>query len=298
MTAPAVSVIGLGPMGHPIAARLVDSDMATAVWNRTQGRADDLVDRGALRAEDLAAAAAPVILSVLPDVAPLRDLLTAEVRSAWGAAGARLLILSTTGPDQVRDLARDLAGDGVVVLDAPVSGGVRGAEDGSLAIMVGGSTPDVEAVRPVLEVIGGSVVHVGDLGAGCVAKLCNQIIVAGTLASITEALGLARRSGIDLDQLLQILEGGLARSEVLSQKSGKLRDREYSLGGSAVNQVKDLRYATQAAQGAGLPAQLLPTLLDLFEQACTLRDGEAAQLDHTVVQELYIDPIEARDIEA
>lgn len=286
------AVIGLGPMGHPIAATLLAAGTDLVVWNRTASRADDLVARGARRAPTPQDAAAPVILSVLPDVPQLRALLDAPTRQAWAAAGARLVVLSTTGPHQVRELAEELAEDGIAVVDAPVSGGVPGAAAGTLAIMVGGADDDVAAVRPVLETIGGTVQHLGPLGSGAVAKLCNQVVVGGTLASLVEAVALARRSGLDVDQLLSVLEGGLARSEVLAQKRQKLLEREYSLGGSTDNHVKDLRYATTAAADAALTARLLPALLELYTDAVEAGGG---QQDHAVIQELYLqDPAAVR----
>ena len=208
------------------------------------------------------------------------------MRAAWSQAGARLVVLSTTGPDTVRALAEDLAADGIRVVDAPVSGGVAGARSASLSIMVGGAEEDVEAVRGVLEAIGSTVLHLGPLGSGATAKLCNQIVVAGNLASLGEALALARRSGLDIDALITLLQGGLARSEVLTQKHENLRSRDYPLGGSTDNQVKDLLYATDAAGSVGLPARMVPVLLELFEAAVEAGHG---QEDHAAVQEMFLD---------
>lgn len=286
MQQPTVSVIGLGPMGHPIAANLLSARREVVVWNRTPSRADDLVDAGALRAMTLDDAAAPVILSVLPDVHQLSALLTPEVRTAWSQAEACLVVLSTTGPGTVRALAEDLATDGIRVVDAPVSGGVAGARTASLSIMVGGAEEDVEAVRGVLEDIGATVLHLGPLGSGATVKLCNQIVVAGTLASLGEALALARRSGLDIDALITVLQGGLAHSEVLTQKQENLRAREYPLGGSTDNQVKDLLYATDAARSVQLPSRMVPVLLELFEAAVASGRG---QEDHAAVQEVFLE---------
>lgn len=286
MQQPAVSVIGLGPMGHPIASNLLAGHRPVVVWNRTPNRGDDLVDAGALRAKSLAEAAAPVILSVLPDVHHLQALLTPNVRAAWAGARARLVVLSTTGPDNVRSLAAELAADGIPVVDAPVSGGVTGAQSAALSIMVGGAHEDVEAVRGVLESIGCTVLHLGPLGSGATAKLCNQIVVAGTLASLGEALALARRSGLDTDALITLLKGGLASSEVLTQKQENLRTRSYPLGGSTDNQVKDLLYASDAADSVGLPARMVPVLLELFEVAVESGRG---QEDHAAAQEVFLD---------
>lgn len=286
MQKPAVTVIGLGPMGHPIAENLLAAGRKVAVWNRTPSRADDLVAAGALRARTLSEAAAPVILSVLPDVHQLQVLLSPEVRRAWSNAGARLVVLSTTGPEAVRGLAADLAPDGIPVIDAPVSGGVAGARAATLSIMVGGTEEDVLAVRGILESIGSTVLHLGPLGSGATAKLCNQIVVAGTLASLGEALGLARRSGLEIDSLLTVLRGGLANSDVLAQKQKNLLARDYPLGGSADNQVKDLLYARTAADAVELPARMIPLLLDLFEDVVETGRG---QQDHASVQELFLD---------
>lgn len=281
----AVSVIGLGPMGHPIAANLLAAHREVTVWNRTPSRGDDLVAAGATRALTLADAAAPVILSVLPDVHQLRALLTPEVRDAWSQAEACLVVLSTTGPDKIRSLAEDLAADGIRVVDAPVSGGVAGARAASLSIMVGGAEEDVEAARGVLEDIGSTVLHLGPLGSGATAKLCNQIVVAGTLASLGEALALARRSGLDIDALITVLQGGLASSEVLTQKQDNLRSRSYPLGGSTDNQVKDLLYATAAMEQVEVAGRLTPVLLEAYQE---LVARGAGQEDHAAVQELFL----------
>lgn len=286
MDTSSASVIGLGPMGHPIAANLLAALPALTVWNRTPGRGDDLVAAGAHRAATPAQAAAPVILSVLPDVPQLRELLDAPTRAAWAEAGARLVVLSTTGPSEITALAEELGAEGIRVVDAPVSGGVAGAASGTLSIMVGAEAEDLAAVRPALEAIGSTIVHLGPVGSGAIGKLCNQVVVAGTLASLAEALGLARHSGLDPQQVVTLLEGGLAGSEVLAQKREQLLSREYPLGGSLDNQVKDLDYATATAAEQDLGARLLPVLLEMSKEA--VRQGRGRD-DHSVLQELYLD---------
>lgn len=316
---PPTAVLGLGPMGGPIAANLVRAGVPTTVWNRTPGRDEALVAAGARRAATPAQAAAPVILAALPDVPHLRSLLDKPTLAAWGGregagagtgdgaadgAGAAdegadeaaiLVVLSTTGPEQVQELAADLAPHGIRVLDAPMSGGVAGAEAGTLSLMVGGPEETVARVRPVLEVIGGTVIRMGDLGAGSLAKLCNQVVVAGTLTALAEALALARAGGLDPADLVRILEGGLGRSEVLAQKKDKLLQREYSLGGNAVNQRKDLRYAHAARERLGVRSGVLDVLLELFEEVVARGDGE---VDHTVIQELFLPAPPAADAPA
>lgn len=284
-SAPSVAVLGLGPMGMPIARNLLAAGFTTTVWNRTRSRAEELEGDGAIVADELAAAASEVVLSVLPDVHPLQDLLDEDMLSAFATAGTVLVIMSTTGPQQVQVLADRLRPRGIAVVDAPMSGGVAGAASGRLSLMVGGTDADVERVRPVLAVLGDVITHMGPLGAGCLAKLCNQIVVAGTLAALGEAFGLARAGGIDPEQLATVLGGGLAASEVLSQKREKLLRRDYSLGGSTDNQVKDLLYATEAMDSAEVDARLLPVLVEAYQAIVDRGDG---QRDHAAVQELYL----------
>lgn len=280
-----VSVLGLGPMGLPIARNLLASGMPTTVWNRTPSKAEPLRADGAILAQTVAGAAADVVLSVLPDVPQLRSLLDEEALAAFGAAGTLLVVTSTTSPEHVRSLGEDLAPRGITVLDAPMSGGVAGAAAGSLSLMVGGDDTALARARPVLEIIGGTITHLGPLGAGSLTKLCNQVVVAGTLASLGEAFGLARAGGIDPEQLVQVLSGGLAASEVLTQKQEKFLSRNYSLGGSADNQVKDLLYATAAMEQVEVAGRLTPVLLEAYQE---LVARGAGQEDHAAVQELFL----------
>jgi 3-hydroxyisobutyrate dehydrogenase-like beta-hydroxyacid dehydrogenase len=285
MKSTTVSAIGLGPMGAPIARNLLAAGVKTTVWNRTASIAVPFAELGATVAATPAEAGADIILSILPDIDQLRALLDEETLEAWGRRGARLIIMSTTSPSKVRQLGADLAPQGIAVLDAPMSGGDRGAREGSLSIMVGGLDADFELVRNVLDIIGGTVRYMGELGAGSMAKLCNQVVVAGTLTSLAEAFSLASRAGLDMDNLAEILGGGLAGSAVLNLKVHKLLEREYSLGGSAVNQLKDLGYARQCAAEIGAFAPVLELLESLFSQVVGSGQGG---FDHSVIQELFL----------
>jgi len=272
-------------MGMPMARNLLAAGMPTTVWNRTRSKAEPLAADGAHLADSVAEAAADVVLSVLPDVPQLRSLLDEEALAALGAAGTLLVVTSTTSPEQVQALGEELAPHGIGVLDAPMSGGVAGAAAGTLSLMVGGAEEDLFRARPVLEVIGATLTHLGPLGAGALTKLCNQVVVAGTLASLGEAFGLARAGGIDPQQLTRVLSGGLAASEVLTQKQDKLLSRDYALGGSADNQVKDLLYATAAMEQVEMPGRLTPVLLQAYQD---LVERGRGQQDHAAVQELFL----------
>lgn len=284
MTEPSVAVIGLGPMGAPIAGNLAAA-FDTAVWNRTRSVAEGFasVARVPERVDDLDAS---VILSVLPDVDHLEALATPDVLAAWQASGTRyILIMSTTSPAKVRRFATTAAPYGIVVIDAPMSGGDKGAREATLSIMVGCTPDDFTAIQPVLQAIGAAIERMGDVGSGAAAKLCNQVIVASNMAAIGESLALARAYDLDLERLVRIFSGGLAGSAVLSLKRDKFLQRSYGLGGSAENQLKDLRYAQAAADDAGARSELLALVLELYEEA--VRDGFGSD-DHSVVQELFL----------
>lgn len=282
---PTVSVIGLGPMGDPIARNLVAAGHDVTVWNRTPAVSAPFKALGARVAERPADAAADVMFSVLPDVDQLVALIDGETLDAWASApAARLVVMSTTSPGKIHDLASRLIGSGIRVVDAPMSGGDKGARNASLSIMVGAEDSDWELISPILADIASTVERFGAPGAGSIAKLCNQIVVAGTLTALAEAFSLAEHTGLDPEQLCRVLTGGLASSAVLDLKGRKLLDHEYSLGGSASNQLKDLRYAAEAAQRHDAPAPLTELLTTLFQ---TVDDRGLGDDDHSVVFELY-----------
>jgi 2-hydroxy-3-oxopropionate reductase len=276
------SVVGLGPMGAPIARNLLRAGVPLTVWNRSPVPVDEFRDGPATVAASPRDAAAPVVLAVLPDVPQRDEVLDAGLRDGLAALDSpRLVVMSTSSPEAVVDLAGRLAQDGVRVVDAPMSGGDRGARAATLSIMVGGDPADVEVVRPVLGTVGSLVTHLGPLGSGALTKLCNQVVVAGTLVATAEALVALERRGIDPRAAAAVLGGGLAGSAVLDLKQDKLLDREYSLGGSARNQLKDLRHAVAALGDDRAPVTRLA--LALFEEVEERGWGGS---DHAVVREI------------
>lgn len=283
---PAVSLLGLGRMGLPIAERLLDSLGSLTVWNRTPSKGEALLARGARLAAAPADAAADVTLTVLTDLSDVEDVLRGEngLLAGWHRAKTDhpvLVVHGTVSPTGMARLAQELAIEDIGVVDAPLSGGVAGAESGTLSVMVGGQDWAVAKAMPVLEKVGSTVVHFGAPGTGEIAKACNQVIVASTVTAISEALVLADAWGLDRAQLLQILAGGLANSEVLRQKRDRWLTGDFIGGGSAGNQLKDLRFAadTAAAKGLRLPVSL--TLKDVFEQ---MIDEGLGGLDHSAVE--------------
>lgn len=293
-----VALLGLGPMGSPMARRLLAAGPLT-VWNRTASRAAEFAEAGARVAATPADAAEDVVLTVLPDLDQVESVLAGEwgLLRGWqerGVASPVLVVHGTVSPPRVAQLAKTLFDrQGVRVVDAPLSGGTVGAAAGTLSVMVGGDEPTARALFPLFEHFGRTVRYVGRSGAGALAKLCNQVIVASTVAAVSEAMALARTAGLDQEVLMELLRGGLADSELLRQKGGKWLADEYSAGGSAANQVKDLIYLREAAAAAGVRLSVADAVTALFAHMVERGDGA---LDHTgVIRTILAGRVESRD---
>jgi 2-hydroxy-3-oxopropionate reductase len=266
-----VGVIGLRAMGLPMARNLVAAGHRLGLTGRSPAKAASLVEAGAVWHENprSLAADAGVVVLMLPDLPEVEAVLDGP--DGILAASPRDLILvisSTSSPDGVRALHRRLAGetDGAVrVVDAPVSGGTDGAEAGTLSILIGGAEPDVSRVIPLLDACG-TPVHLGPLGAGQVAKACNQMIVASTILALGEAAVLADRSGLDLAVLFDLLAGGYAGSRILSTRGERLVTKDHSPSRPAKYMVKDLDFATAIAAATDSNPVLLPAVKAAFDE--------------------------------
>ena len=286
MNADEVSLLGLGRMGEPIARRLLAGLGGLTVWNRTSSKAEPLRQAGAMVAAAPAQAAAPVTLTVFTDLDDVEQILSGDhgLMAGWAAAGGDrpiLIVCGTVSPVAVADLGTRLDDSGVDLIDAPLSGGVAGAKSGSLSVMVGGSDTAVRRAWPVLTRVGRTVRHLGPIGAGQTAKACNQVVVAATVTALSESLILADAAGIDRAALLELLSGGLANSEVLRQKRERWLNHDFAGGGSSRNQLKDLRFVSEAITARGLTLPIAATLLDIFERA--IDDGDGG-LDHSGIE--------------
>lgn len=288
MTATAVPVgfVGLGAMGLPMAVNLARAGFDVVAWNRSEralGAARDAGCRTAGSPGEVAAAA-PVVITMLPDLPQVTAVLHGEdgLLAPDGGMSA-LVVMGTVSPVAVRHLADDLAARDVAVVDAPVSGGVTGARDGSLSIMAGGDPAAFERVRPYLEAMGAVVRRMGGVGAGSLAKACNQLVVSGTLVALAEAVLLGERGGLDADALLGVLAGGLASSEVLVQKRHALAAGDFTPSGPARYLLKDLGFVRDSAADARLRLPLTDTVADLYEAVERVGLGG---LDNSVVLEL------------
>lgn len=283
---PAVSVLGLGRMGEPIARRLLASLGALTVWNRTPAKAEALSAQGAQAAATPAEAAAEIALTVLTDLSDVEEVLRGDTGLLAGWQSARtehpvLVVHGTVSPRGVARLAEELSREGIGVVDAPLSGGVAGAESGALSVMVGGQDWAVKKAMPVLEAVGSTVVRFGAPGTGEIAKACNQVVVASTVTAISEALVLADAYSLDRGQLLRVLAGGLANSEVLAQKRDRWLTGDFAGGGSAANQLKDLLFAEDTAAAKGIRLPVSSTLREVFAQMIAEGIGN---LDHSAVE--------------
>ena len=285
-TTPTLSVCGLGPMGGPIARRLLSTGTPLSVWNRTSSNSAALVSHGATVASTLADAATSVVLTVLPDLPQVEDLVMRNdgLLHGWRERAIEqpiLVIHGTTSPVATADFSQRLRDQhGIRVIDAPLSGGTVGAAAGTLSIMIGGDKTTATELEPIFRNYGKVIRYFGPAGSGALAKACNQIVVAVTVAAISESLSLASRAGLSRAAVIEILEGGLAGSEVLRQKKAKWLTDDYEEGGSAVNQLKDLRFVDDAARSLDLELPVADAVRGLFERMIAHGDGH---LDHTGV---------------
>ena len=262
MSQPRVGFCGMGTMGAAMAANIARAGFPLVVWNRTPGKAALPVSLGATEAatpRELAASVDIVVVCVsdTPDVE--RVLLADDGVLAAGVKGQLVVDCSTISPAGTREMACKLAGGGIAMIDAPVSGGSEGAQKGTLTIMVGGEAADVERARPVLAAMGQKITHMGPIGAGQVTKAANQVILAGTYLAVAEGVVLAMKAGLDAKQVVEALVGGAARSWVLENRSGRMIDNDYPLGFRLALHLKDLGIALELGKevGAALPVSAL-----------------------------------------
>lgn len=276
-----VGFVGLGIMGRPMAANLLAAGNELVVHSRGAAPVRELERLGARAASSPAAVAAAtdVIFTMLPDSPDVRAVVAGEdgLLDA-AAAGALIVDTSTTSPAVAVELHALARERGVGFLDAPVSGADVGAQAGTLSIMVGGEPADVERARPLLEVLGDRLVHVGPPGAGQLVKACNQIVVAATLAGLSEALVLAQAARVEPAVVLDALSAGLAGSRVIDVKRDKLLERDFAPGFKAGLHLKDLGIALATARQHGVAAPVTAVTEQLL--AGLVASGHAEE-DHS-----------------
>src|SRR3954468_12632504 len=238
-----VAVIGLGIMGGPMAANLLKAGYQVVGYNRSRDKVDRLVAAGGRGASDVAEAVrdADVVLTMLPDSPDVEAVVLGDGGVLDSAKPGTLLIdASTIRPDVSARMAEAARARGIRAVDAPVSGGEAGAIEGTLSIMVGGTADDVAAARPVLDALGTTVVHVGPVGSGQTVKAANQLIVAGTIELLAEAIVFLEAHSVDTKAALEVLGGGLAGSTVIDRKGAGMLDRNFTPGFRLALHHKDL----------------------------------------------------------
>ncbi len=278
-----IAFIGLGIMGSPMAVHLAKAGHQVVGFNRTPDKAQPLVQAGGQAAESIAEAVrdAEVVAVMVPDSPDVRDVLTGEDGVfANAAAGALVVDFSSIRPDVTVELAELAQEQGFRLLDAPVSGGEAGAVNAALSIMVGGAEADFSAAKPLLDVVGKTVVHVGPSGSGQTVKAANQLIVAGNIQLLAEAVIFLEAYGVDTKAAIEVLGGGLAGSKVLDQKGEKMLARSFDPGFRIELHHKDLGIVTSAAREAGVVVPLGALVAQLMASAKAVGDGG---LDHSAL---------------
>jgi 2-hydroxy-3-oxopropionate reductase len=283
VTDPAHSIafLGLGHMGLPMSQSLARAGYSVRAWNRSDRAGCEPADTDYVLAASAAqaTAGASTVITMLPDLREVREVCEGpDGALAAAAPGAIVVVMGTVSPVEMRCWAQQL--DGYRVIDAPVSGGPQGAREASLSIMVGGADFDVAEVLGPLRAMGSVVRHVGPVGAGQLAKACNQIVVAATLAALGEAITLGVRGGLAVEVLLDVLAGGLAGSRALEAKRDLLVANDFPAGGAAAFQHKDLGFALDAARSGSVALPVTAITDQLFgAMRATGRGGD----DHSGV---------------
>ncbi|MDA0191704.1 MAG: NAD(P)-dependent oxidoreductase [Proteobacteria bacterium] len=250
-----IGFVGLGIMGRPMALNLLKGGHALTVWARRPASMQPLLDAGARAADSPAEAArgADLVISMVADAPDVAEVMLGERGVVHGAAPGLVAIdMSTILPAAARDIGAGLAAAGVDFLDAPVSGGEVGAIAGTLSIMVGGSAAAFATARPAFECMGRNIVHVGDSGAGQVAKAANQIVTGVGVLTVAEALNFAARNGVDPARVREALLGGFAYSKILENHGQRMLDRNFKPGFKSWMHQKDMNIVMQSAHALGL----------------------------------------------
>ena len=278
-TKPAIAFLGIGLMGMPMCRCLLRNGFGLTIWNRSLEKAKVLQEDGATIATSPAKAVVDgeVIITMLSDGGAVEEVIFKQGVAKAIAGGTTHIDMSSIGADEAMEHAKRHAQGGVHYLDAPVSGGTKGAVAGELAIMVGGDPETFSEMIPIFNAMGHAT-HVGPNGCGQLAKLANQVIVAITIGAVSEAFILAGGGGADRAQVREALQGGFASSRILTEHGKRMVDRNFEPGGPSKFQLKDLKNALAAAERLGLALPITKLLHNLFEAMVKSGKGE---MDHS-----------------
>jgi 2-hydroxy-3-oxopropionate reductase len=276
-----IGFIGLGIMGAPMARHLVAAGHTVIGFGRSEERIQALVEAGGAGADSIEQTVknADVVAIMVPDSPDVQAVLLAEDGVfAHAQPGTLVIDFSSIRPDVTTELARIAVERGLRIIDAPVSGGEPGALNATLSIMVGATEADFAAAKPILDVVGKTIAHVGPNGAGQTVKAANQLIVAGNIELLAEAITFLRAYGVDIEAAVKVLGGGLAGSAVLDQKASKMLAHNFDPGFRIALHHKDMGIVTSAAREAGVVIPLGAVVAQLMASA--MANGEGG-LDHS-----------------
>ncbi|MCB5301835.1 2-hydroxy-3-oxopropionate reductase [Yersinia bercovieri] len=282
-----IGFIGLGIMGKPMSKNLLKAGYSLIVLDRNAAALDELLSAGATAAATPKALAAEcdIIITMLPNSPHVKEVVLGENGVIEGARpGAVLIDMSSIAPLASREISEALAVKQVAMLDAPVSGGEPKAIDGTLSVMVGGDKAVFDNCFDIMKAMGGSVVHTGDIGAGNVTKLANQVVVALNIAAMSEALVLATKAGVNPDLVFQAIRGGLAGSTVLEAKAPMVMDRNFKPGFRIDLHIKDLANALDTSHGVGAQLPLTAAVMEMMQ---ALKADGLGNADHSALACYY-----------
>lgn len=286
-----IGLIGLGIMGKPMARNLVKAGYQLVVHNRSRGAVDELV----AESDAITAANTPkevtskvkTVITMLPDSPDVDAVVFGENGLLEEMGDGSLLIdMSTITPAKAIEVNEALVARGASSLDAPVSGGDKGAIAGTLSIMVGGEEADFERARPIFESVGKTIVHVGAAGAGQTVKACNQVVVALNYAAVSEALVLGSKAGVDPEKIVEVLNGGLAASRVLEMRGPTMIEHNFDPGFRVNLHRKDLGIALATSKENDVPLPVTALISQLFDALAANGRGD---LDHSALLTLFED---------
>ena len=273
-----VGFIGLGIMGMPMARNLLKAGFEVVVYNRTKSKAEQLTKEGAKKADSprQLAMECPVVITIVSDTPDVEEVTLGKDGIIEGIKPDSVVIdMSTISPQATQRIAARLRQKEVHMLDAPVSGGEQGAIKGTLSIMVGGDAEVFERCKPIFEAMGKNIVHVGANGMGQTVKLMNQILLAGTLNAVAEALVFGQKAGVDLDKAINAIKGGAAGSWQLENLGPRIIKRDFSPGFMVDLIQKDLRLVTETAAAMKTPLPVTSLVHQMYYSLQSSGDGKS-----------------------
>jgi 2-hydroxy-3-oxopropionate reductase len=283
---PAIGFVGLGIMGKPMARNLLKAGYSLVVHNRSRGPVDELLKDGAKAASSPKEVAqqSDVVITMLPDSPDVEAVVLGSDGIAEGIKPNAIYVdMSTIAPLVARRVADAVNKKGAKALDAPVSGGEKGAIEATLSIMVGGPQDAFEKVLPIFQTLGKNIVLVGDSGAGQIAKAANQLVVGVTIEAVAEALALAEAAGVDPAKVRSVLLGGFGQSRILDLHGQRMLDGNFQPGFKARLHQKDMRIVTQTAKEGGIETPAADLALERFNK---LVDSGGGEKDHSALRTL------------